>query len=188
VFLECKTAERKVIDQNVSRNVKDVALLGHNDELSSRMVSVARAMAYGYQLSGNMTPNNLYEFIKKNETALNFVLNKIERNIAGVTAAPVLGAICRAYYHVSRHKLNSFLEVLIGGFSVSKNDRNIVMLRNWLLENKDAFGKRQYRVKAYAKTCAVLQAYGQNKILEKLTEVDGEVFRLAGEATLKKAV
>lgn len=180
VFLNCLAAERNVVDQTASRNVRDVAALGHGELIGSDVVSTARAMAYGSAVRRpvQMTPQETLTFIQTHRASLDFVLGKISQKVRGITSATVIGAICVGYYHLKRAEITHFIEVLVEGFTMNDRDRPIILLRNWLLENCSALRNSDGRAKAYLRTEAALLAYKNGDSPSRLEVPRAQIFKL----------
>ncbi len=178
VFLNCPTAERKVIDQVASRTPKDVGYLGHGDnEVSPFMVAVAQSMVRGPNWKNtrrSATAN--YQLTAGYRDSLNFVLSHLPRRVPGVTIAPVMGAVCRAFYHLRRNNIAQFLKVLANGLTDAPSDNVVLKLRNWLMENpvKGRGGNQS----AYSMTEAALYHYSNAEVPSKLKPFDEPVFAL----------
>ena len=183
IFLNCPLRERAVIDQTSSRSVRDVASLVYADHVSSLHISVCRSMKYGMQVRGKtqMTPQETYSYLNKHRRSINSVLGLVTRKVQGVTTAGVLAAICRAYYVLEIAATEHFVEVLITGLSKGTSDKPIIMLRNFLLENKETLGGASGRSKAYAMTESALYAFMESETPDKLKPATKELFLLKGE-------
>lgn len=180
VVLNCPPEERAVIDQTAIRDVRDVSGLAYQDELSPLFVAAARTMCYGsaLRIATPMTPQETYAFIQQHRTALNFIFKRISRNVPGVTTASVIGAVGRAYYHLNKPDLDRFIAVLIDGLSQKKDERPIIQLRNWLLENRDALRNTKGRSKAYLLAEAALDAYRTRTAGDSLAMPEDELFAI----------
>jgi hypothetical protein len=184
VFINCPKEERAVIDQTASRSARDVASLAYGDNVSALALAVCRTMKYGVKIRGNtqMTPQETYAFLQEHRTAIDFVLKLVTRKVVGITSASVLGPVCRAYYKMTREAIKDFMEVLIDGITTRVEDRPVILLRNWLLENKDTLSNTSGRAKAYARTEAALLAYMEDESPVRLQEPREELFPIAGDA------
>jgi len=184
VFINCPKEERAVIDQTASRSARDVASLAYGDDVSALALAVCRTMKYGVKIRGNtqMTPQETYAFLQEHRTAIDYVLKLVTRKVVGITSASVLGPVCRAYYKMTREAIKEFMAVLIDGMSVRVEDRPVILLRNWLLENKDSLSNTAGRAKAYARTEAALQAFMEDESPVRLHEPREELFPIAGDA------
>lgn len=184
IFVNCPQSERAVIDQASARNARDVASLAFGDEVSTLALAVCRTMKYGAagRASIQMTPQETYAFFQDHRVAITYVLKFVPRQIHGVTSASVLGAISRAYYSMTREAIKDFVTVLVEGMPKSEADRPIILLRNWLLENRDALRNTHGRSRAYARTEAALFAYMEGETPARLSEPDKELFTIVGDA------
>lgn len=180
VVLNCSTKERACIDQTLGRNVRDVAELVHSDSVSGRLISVARAMAYGRNLRApvQMTNQQVYEFIEQHRKALDVVLSAVTRNVRGVTTATVLAPIARAATTHPAGKIKAFCGLLIDGLASKKGDRPAILLRNRLLENAGNLNGTEGRQRAYGLTEFALSSYLNGEEIDRLSEADKELFPL----------
>lgn len=179
IFLNCPTAERNVIDQGAARNVRDVAKLGHGDPVTSDQVMAVRAMMWGIAgYSNTATAQETYELLIRYRKPIAFVLDAMGRKVKGITLAPVIGALCRAYYKMDHTELRKFIEVLVSGISRLRREEVVIQLREKLRKTPDAFSNRAGRVKAYGLTVAALLAYRDNELPTKLVVPDEEPFPL----------
>lgn len=184
VVLNCWTAERACIDQVFGRNVKDVATLVYSDDVSGRLISVARAMAYGRNLRAPvpMTNQQVYDFIGQYRRPLGTVMAAVTRNVRGVTTATVLAPIARAATTTTKEKIQGFCGLLIDGLASKKSDRAAILLRNRLLENSGSLNGTEGRARAYGLTEAALAAYLGGEDVSRLTEATEELFPLKTDA------
>lgn len=176
VFVNCDPEERKVIDQTVGRDVKDVGLLGHGNVLDTVTVGMGRAMYFGAskEKRNKMSPSVLYDFIETHRDAMVYVRKFIPKHVPGVTTSSVLGAIGHAYYKLKRSDIQHFIEVLVSGFSDSSDDRVIIQLRNILLESQ---GKR--RSDEYSLTQAALSSFSKREPVGRILKpASDELFPL----------
>jgi hypothetical protein len=183
VFLNCPVDERKVIDQGATRNVRDVARLGYGEDLSAKVVAVARSMAAGLGSTAEvrLTPQGTYDYVKLHQRALNFTLNCFPTaggNNSGITASATMAAFCRASYHLEHEQLRTFAAVLVSGISQRNRDAIIIRLRDRLrdtsLNNRNSAGRRL----AYQLTEAALEAWNNNVIPDQLKGTKEELFTM----------
>lgn len=183
IILNCSTKERACIDQTLGRNVRDIAGLVHSDNVSGRLIAVARSMAYGRALRApvQMTNQQVYEFVAQYRRPLNTVLKAISRNVRGVTTATVLGPIARAATSNPATQITDFCSLLVDGLASKKHDRPAILLRNRLLENASSLSGTEGRSQAYGLTESALSAYLNNTEIDRLAEAKRELFPIKSD-------
>jgi hypothetical protein len=125
-----------VIDDHLTRTGSDALSLYTGQTVHQVIVAVIRCLSSGFN-KGKMSHVELARGLERYKPALEFVQDNFRNMMRGITSAPVLTAVARAYYHVEPDTLQKFCRVLITGESqdgCSKTqNKNGVMLRNFLL-------------------------------------------------------
>ncbi len=176
---------QKVVDDGLARTVVDIMRVA--DEAMAGMTAlhaaVGRRMFQGLSQSNEtrmVTRLEQGDFLKRNWEAIHFSVSMfpVSRRVRGVTSAPPLAAIARAYYHENRADLNRFGSVLLDGMSVEERDFPAIKLRNFLLERKITAGG-QASFECYAKSQRAIHAFcRREKIGRNLIPVTEDIYPL----------
>ena len=168
-----------VIDSGVIRDDLDHLQLGFNADVTKYQTAMAKRLLKA-NVRGKATPSELHAVIEANADALAFADKCFTRMVRGVTVAPVMAVIARAYRHADHDKLRHFAEVLQDGRVTDAADDPILMLRNFLFERAPRTGNRD---QVYAKVERALYAFLHNERLSTLYSASNELFPLPGEQT-----
>lgn len=124
------------IDTGAGRTIVDNARIsGKDTELSTRLISVARAIAEGQPANGGkpMSNQSKLDMVAAHRGAAEFAIT-VAPKVKLLGNAAVLGAVGRAFYHEKDHdKLRRFCDVLGKGFMESEGESSAIALRNYLL-------------------------------------------------------
>lgn len=171
------------VDCGTNRNVADAAKIA-GAELphgGCGFAAIARRMFFGGGSKVYMSTPQILAFIAEHRKALDFAFSALGTTpIKGITQAPVLAVIARAYYvRGARTRVKEFAEVLKTGLPEHpKQDGAAIQLRNWLLTKLTSRG---IRVTApanvvYAKTESALKYFLEGYNPEKLYGTSKELF------------
>ena len=195
VMLLCTGVPRRAMigaDCGTVRGVADAARIigepfAHGE---SSYGAVARRMAVGVEKGRNSLsiPETL-EFCHAHKKAIEFAFEVFGfKKKRGITQAPVLAAVARAYYRRGcRDRLKEFGEVMLSGLCGNvKNDSAAIRLRNWLMENTTGGRRRSegmYPAQkiVYAKAQLALHHFLECRSLEALRETSEELFPIPAE-------
>lgn len=124
-----------VIDDNLQRTMVDTMKLAHGrDDITNMHVAIAKRLLGNTKL-GKFSRNEIVDALAQHDKAIAFAVSAFPRVVRGITTAPVLSVVTRAFYTVDREQLGRFSEALLSGIIDDKNgEQPILMLRNWLLE------------------------------------------------------
>jgi len=123
-----------VIDTGVNRTVAENALFGQGLVLDNQIVSTARSMWRGSNVSSeSMTASEVIAFYRRHSQAIEFAVEVLPKT-RNIVSAPLRGAVARAFCHEDKHRLSEFAQVLITGMAVdNQKDSYAIVLRNYLL-------------------------------------------------------
>lgn len=187
---------KQVIDQGVSRTTLDVAKFKGVEKLQlNRRLVIAKAIESGigshnisYSSQSAISHHDTYEEL------IDFVLQQFPRQIPGITAAPVMGTIARAYDWNKRHgndlgfkRLIQFCDIMkTGDWKGQQSNLVVQKLRDNFIRNKYSGGsekQKQYRLVQY-----VLFNYLNKKPTTRLKEATKEFFPLKKEEDEPKSI
>lgn len=175
------------VDIGFGRTTADVLKAQGEGWITHEHIAIARFMEAGSNIKATTigrSPFELREMVEMHKNALAFVFQNIERNVKGVTIAPVLAAVAVAYYsELDRTKLADFLRLLVSGIAQDPGrDSTTIRLREWL---RDASGSASAasRMEAFMKTQRVVKAYMQGETLTKLYTPSELCYTLKRRAT-----
>jgi hypothetical protein len=140
------------------------------ESVTSRDIGVIRsAVGNGHGKSRGVTKDGLLELIPVFNPALKFVYSHMGNGkYRGVTSAPVIAAICLAWFYVKDlDRLSVFCRVLAGiDLPQSDGDKAAVVLREWALRNGVSYSAE--RIEAFKKTQRAIVAFNERKDIGKL--------------------
>lgn len=152
------------------------------DWYTNHAVAAAKVMRSGLQLTGShgkLDTIQALAFAKRHKDALVFGTQLFSNTRRGITIAPVMGLVARAYYHVDHDVLREFADVLCTGISTKPEHSVIIKLRDKLLYfalNQHNGGIAQ--AKKYAYALRALQAFVRGKHLGRLCQASSDSFTL----------
>jgi hypothetical protein len=164
------------IDEGASRSNKDVAhMMGL--EASHAHLSITNYVLE-YSNRKRTTPRiQQISFFERHKEAVDFVVSRLRRK--GITKAPVMAAIMRAWYSIDRDRLAQFVKVLDSGQMESNADSAAITLREWLLKHNNNSGP--FRAEMYRKTEAALVNFMNGTPISRLYGMEKEQFLLPEE-------
>jgi hypothetical protein len=180
VARDVRPETRAVINSGLARTDVDHLQFGYDMRVTPMHAAIAKRL-FGSALMNKTRPttDELRLILINHSKAIDFSVSAFTRIIRGITIAPVMTVIMRAFYHADHDKLRHFVEVLCSGRMMDMNEEPIIMLRNFLLE-RGATTTIQY-----AKTERSLKAYLNEEKLSTLYAAPNELFPLPEEATKK---
>lgn len=189
-----------VLDQGLKRTPHDQVGLREGWNVTPMHIAVAKCMALSVGGAGvkprqEMTTDIqlMDRYYVRHHKAVEFAVAQLNfrQTIKGVTIAPVIAPVARAYYTIDVNKLVRFCEVVATGMADRKGDGPAVVLRNWLLAGRDKAisarrGKDRYAI--YKKCELALQAFLDGDSIQRLgqMQLDEELFAVPGDVRLVK--
>ena len=173
-----------VIDDNLQRTMVDTLKLAHDrHDVTNMHVAIVKRLL-GQAKHGRLSRQEIVEGLTLHQKAVDFAITAFSRKVRGITTAPVLTVVTRAYYTVNRDQLARFAEALLGGVIDEKNgEQPILMLRNWLLEKAPIRGGSTTQTEAiYGKTARALSAYLDGERITTLYSANKELFPMPSES------
>lgn len=173
---------QSVIDDNLPRSVVDALKLGHRTHAKTVEVAIAKRIIADTITNSKATRQEVIAIFAKHHEAIAFAASVFPRHIRGVTIAPVLTVVARAWYSQDRDKLTRFADILCTGRLDSDDEDAALTLRNWLLEGapvkKLGVGRD---VAIYGKTERALGAFLHAEQITHLYAATSELFPLPAE-------
>lgn len=132
-------------------------------------------------------------FYVRHHKAIEFAMAQFssKQAVRGVTIAPAIAPIARAWYKYEHQQLIRFYEVLATGMADRKGDGPAVVLRNWLIAGREKAlsaraGKDRYLV--YKKAEIALNAFLAGKPIERIGHMvlETELFPIPGDVRVVK--
>lgn len=188
-----------VMDQGIRRQVHEQIALREGWEVTSIHLAVAKAMITGIGGAGESErrsirtdPQLMERFYKHHHEAVEWAVAQFSHEpfVKGVSIAPVMAPVARAWYREDHAELLNFCHVVVTGMSQHRNDQAAVALRNWLLIGRDRkFSEGgSKRILIYKKTEISLKCFLTAEALERLgqRQLDRELWPIPGESEWKK--
>jgi hypothetical protein len=169
------------IDSGLKRTTADMAAIAGFQGISNLHVGVVKAIARSTSTSPvKLTTLQELQLLRDHQKALEFVFELFPRTrMAGITRAPVLAVVARAFYTQPPEKLKRFAEVLVSGLTQAEEEHVIIKLRNWLLTDRHGSGSNA-AMETYGKTMRALHAYLRGEKISILYAAREELFPLPG--------
>ena len=184
----------------------DQIAIKENWEVRPIHLAVAKQMIYSISVGGkvinDITTDVLLmdQFYRRYHQSIEFAVKEFYQftPVKGVTVAPVVAPVARAWYTQDRERLCRFARVMGTGLADQKGDGPAAVLRNWLLRGKTQIWAKTERRLIYNKTEIALDAFlrgesvqrlGQMSITKELFPLPDENIRIikAGKAVRKTA-
>lgn len=189
-----------VIDQGFKRLPHDQVGLREGWEVTPMHIAVAKSMVTSIGGTGDTERRGIISdiqlidrFYVRHHKAVEFAVAQFaaRQKIKGVTIAPVLAPVARAYYSVDQNALVRFCEVVATGMADRKGDGPAVVLRNWLIQGREKAlssrsGKDRFAI--YKKTELALKASLDGESIQRLgqLQLDAELFQIPGDIRVVK--
>jgi len=189
-----------VLDQGLKRQPHDQVGLREGWEVTPLHMAVAKSMVTGIGGAGESERRAIVSdiqqmdrFYVRHHKAIEFAVAQFaaRQKVKGVTIAPVLAPVARAYYTHDQNKLVRFCEVVATGMADRKGDAPAIVLRNWLLAGRDKAlsarsGKDRYAI--YKKTEIALDAFLTGDSIQRLGQMnlDIELYQVPGDIRVVK--
>lgn len=180
-----------VLDQPLIRRGHDQIAIKEGWEVRPIHLAVAKQMIYSISAGGkavnDMTTDVLLmdEFYRRYHRAIEFAVKEFFQftPVKGITMAPVVAPVARAWYTQDRERLCRFARVLGSGLADQKGDGPAAVLRNWLLRGTTQVRAKSERRLIYNKTEVALDAFLKGRTIQRLGQVsiDRELFALPDE-------
>lgn len=166
------------IDSGLKRTTADVAAIAGFIDVTPLHVGIVKAMVRGVAATKpSYTRLQEIALLREHEDAITYTLNLFpKKKIQGISRAPVLAAIARAYYTQDDAKVQRFAEVLKTGITSDEKEHVIITLRNWLMTTKSDGGTSA--LEAHGKTSRALQAYIRGEKIRILYAAKEDLFKL----------
>lgn len=165
------------IDEGRPRSNFDVAKLLGIEATKSGLSTANYILEYkGVKTRSSRT--ELLSFYERHKEAIDFVATRL--NAKRLTKAPVMAAIARAWYNVSKPRLEEFITILNDGKYNNSADEAAYKLREWLLLGADK-NTGSARAEVYRKTEAAIVNFIAGKSFTRLFGTKEEQFPLPEE-------
>lgn len=167
------------IDSGLKRSTADVAAIAGFEGVKQLHVGIAKAIVRGVAATKpSSTRMQELEMLRDHWHAVEFVLSAFPKSkVLGISRAPVMAAIARAFYTEDEARLRRFSTVLTSGItSGDEREHIIITLRNWLMTTKANGGS--VTIEAYGKTTRALQAFLKGEKIRTLYPTKEDYFKL----------
>lgn len=180
-----------VIDQGYKRLPHDQVGLREGWEVTPMHIAVAKSMVTSIGGAGETERRGITSdiqlmdrFYVRHHKAVEFA---VRQKVKGVTIAPVLAPVARAFYSVDQNVLVRFCEVVATGMADRKGDGPAVVLRKGRDKALSArAGKDRYAI--YKKTELALKAFLDGDSIQRLgqLQLDAELYQIPGDIRVVK--
>ena len=139
VWFDVTSDALMAINNGKSRSTVDILrLAGGCGNVTGPQMATLRAMLTGYGPSITLTSSEAARAYGLHRKAIEFALDQLPRlsRAKGVPKATTRAVIARAWYSANRSRLASFCEMLISGMITDSNSSAILLLRQYLMDNR----------------------------------------------------
>lgn len=165
---------KSTLDCGQKRSKADILKYAGFDMCTNAVAGVLSAMV-GQGVIGAVAREDVVDYAFKYEEGLTFVVDCFTKNLTSVTTAPVKANVARAYYSEDRGRLREFVNVLVSGIPKSEDDTAAILLRTWLLINRQARDGASV-LEVYQKTQRALRAFLDREPIKRLYRAREEQF------------
>lgn len=174
---------QKTVDDHIKRSVVDVLAVeagGTSGIVENLHAAIANRMMHGNRHLQVPTRQETISYLTKHFEAIDFAIAASDRKKhRGVTRAPVLAPVARAWYKHDRNRLQQFVSILITGDVDDKvKDQPAKMLREFLLRSLTMTRSQLRPELVYSKTERALMSFLVGQQLSRLYEAADELFPL----------
>lgn len=189
------TKAQLVMDQGVFRSAHDQIKIQHGWDVAAVQIGICKQMMLSFDSANRSDLTDILivdKFYRRHHAAIEFSFECLRGRgqEKGVTIAPVMGPIARAFYTQDHHRLKRFGEVLLDGLANNQGEHAAVVLRNWLQRGvKKGLSSRRsgQRQLIYKKTATALHYFLIKKHLTKMPpDLTEEPFQLPREPKIVK--
>lgn len=170
------------INIGTSRSVADGARLAGKEWMTSTITAIGRRMFDPMDyVSGNLSHGQIVELCERHREAIEFATRHLNYKTKGF-AAPLKACIARAWYSADRNRLARFCEILLLGIEADPNadeDQAAMKCREFLLGDKT--NNRTGAVRLYKRVQGMLRAFLDRRRIQRILEVDEDLFPLPPE-------
>ena len=174
------------VDDHMKRNVVDVMSVttGGAGFVSLLHAAIANRMIHGNKQLEQPTRQQTIAYLTKHFEAIDFAIVSLgRRSVRGITRAPVLAPVARAWYSSDHARLSAFLDILKTGIYEKRDkDQAAMMLRDFLLRTYGRAGTTPSASLVYSKTERALFAFLNGDALAKLHEASAELFPVSTDS------
>lgn len=173
------------LDMGLARSLVDNAkITGTDTELTTAIVSAARAIAYGTRTGGHrklrkaQSSSATLEVVEKYRVPATWVATHVRR-AKYLSHGPILGAVGRAKLHdVDEERLIHFCRVLGSGFGEGEQDSAAIALRNYLLANGAKSSLTAFWQETFLRAQNAIRAFMQKRPIRVARVPDQEPYPL----------
>lgn len=179
------------MDEGARRVALDVAKLTGKDELTRKVLEVARSMN-SYPARGAMTNQAILAFSQQHYEAIRFATDLFSNSPGrmGINQASVIAVIAKAWYSVDHDVIRDFVEIVETG---TKEDEALskynpaLKLREWILTaGGGKYGGTAAKA-VFMHTMKALLVFAEGGEMKKMTPATEDLFPLPGAMELVAA-
>ena len=128
-----------VMDDHRRRTGADVLTINSGGAQQVEIMTVAILSFFNSVIgAGKFSKSELADAYERYGTAAMFAADAVKTHVRGVTVAPVLAPVARAWFGHDRNRLLDYVNVLQTGTPLTVPDDNAALqMRNWLLANRE---------------------------------------------------
>lgn len=177
------------IDTGLNRSLVDNARIsGVDKNLSTKLVSTARAIAEGTRPSGTHSSASRVAIVATHRAAAEFAVAAAPK-VKLLCNSLVTGAVGRAWYHEKDHdKLRRYCDVLGKGFMENEGEGAAVAMRNYLLMKGAAVGTSALWADTFFKIQNSIKYFMLGKKLTVIKAVQDEAYPLPKNLRMPPAI
>lgn len=170
-----------VIDSGAPRSAVDGLSLSGMDGVSIQDVAIARRMHASIRSRTDIDPDDLRAYLEANADAIEFARSQFPSTIAGITSAPFLAALARAWFTVDMNRLVALCDIMKSGVATSQQDQAGAYLRDFLKASANLKGD-DHRATIYKKAESGILAFAEKRPITRLYGWERELFPIPSDS------
>lgn len=180
-----------VLDQPLIRRAHDQIAIREGWGVKPIHIAVAKQMIFSVGSDTTRGQETAYDLLqmdryyRRHHQAVEFAVWQFFRHtpVRGITVAPVIAPVARAWYNHPHERLTRFADVLATGLADQRGDSPVAVFRNWLLRGQTQVRAKGERRLIYRKTEIALNAFLKGESIQRLGQmsIDKELFPVPNE-------
>lgn len=179
VFTGLDNRVSQVVDNGAARSLADsINVSGITKHIDNAVVATIRRVS---EASGvNLTKYSAMELVAAYdayEDGVDFAIAELKTSSTkGVGSSGVLGAVASAYYFCKKEKLEHFCRVLKSGITENEEDKQVIRLRDWLVNGITTTGSGRIR-ETMIRTMKVISDHQKGADLKKTITPEDYIYK-----------
>jgi hypothetical protein len=169
---------RLVMDDHRKRSGADVLSIQTGRTVETIVVAILQLIGGAASGPARFSKQELADAYKRYGHAAHFAFQEVKQHVRGVTMAPVLAPVAKAYFTENQERLREFVRVLATGIPQhTPDDIAALRLRDWLIQHREA-RRRPTRMDIYNRAQNALRHFLERTDISVLRPVETDLFPL----------